>query len=88
MSYYPSSQIKPNQYTNGGEYILSTTKEIYKGYYYELSNEKEDMVVNQNNSSQQQTSQNNSNSSQGSDQIQNFFSKNFGTDLTNALSFK
>jgi len=38
MSYYPSSQIKPNQYTNGGEYILSTTKEIYKGYYYELSN--------------------------------------------------
>jgi hypothetical protein len=40
MSYYPSSQIKPNQYTNGGEYILSTTKEIYKGYYYELSNGK------------------------------------------------
>jgi hypothetical protein len=38
MSYYPSSQIKPNQYTNGGEYILSTTKENYKGYYYELSN--------------------------------------------------
>ena len=38
--------------------------------------------------SQQQTSQNNSNSSQGSDQVQNFFSKNFGTDLTNALSFK
>ena len=40
MSYYPTSQIKPNQYTNGGEYILSTTKEIYKGYYYELSNGK------------------------------------------------
>jgi hypothetical protein len=38
MSYYPSSQIKPNLYTNGGEYILSTTKENYKGYYYELSN--------------------------------------------------
>jgi hypothetical protein len=37
MPYYPSSQIKPNQYTNGGEYILSTTKENYKGYYYETS---------------------------------------------------
>lgn len=38
MSYYPSSQIKQNLYTNGGEYALSTTKEIYKGYYYEVSN--------------------------------------------------
>lgn len=37
MPYYPSSQIKPNQYTNGGEYVLSTTKETYKGYYYETS---------------------------------------------------
>ena len=37
MPYYPSSQTKPNQYTNGGEYILSTTKENYKGYYYETS---------------------------------------------------
>jgi hypothetical protein len=36
--YYPKSQIKPNLYTNGGEYILSTTKEDYKGYYYEVSN--------------------------------------------------
>lgn len=36
--YYPKSQIKPNLYTNGGEYILSTTKEDYKGYYYETSN--------------------------------------------------
>jgi hypothetical protein len=35
--YYPKSQIKPNLYTNGGEYILSTTKEDYKGYYYEVS---------------------------------------------------
>jgi hypothetical protein len=35
--YYPKSQIKPNLYTNGGEYILSTTKEDYKGYYYETS---------------------------------------------------
>lgn len=36
--YYPKSQIKSNLYTNGGEYILSTTKEEYKGYYYEISN--------------------------------------------------
>jgi hypothetical protein len=35
--YFPKSQIKPNLYTNGGEYILSTTKEDYKGYYYEVS---------------------------------------------------
>lgn len=38
MQYYPSSQLKSNLYTNGGEYILSTTKENYKGYYYETSN--------------------------------------------------
>jgi hypothetical protein len=38
MPYYPLSQIKPNLFTNGGEYILSTTKENYKGSYYELSN--------------------------------------------------
>ena len=36
--YFPKSQINPNLYTNGGEYILSTTKENYKGYYYETSN--------------------------------------------------
>ena len=36
--YYPKSQIKTNLYTNGGEYILSTIKEDYKGYYYEISN--------------------------------------------------
>jgi hypothetical protein len=36
--YFPKSQIKPNLYTNGGEYILSTTKEGYSGYYYEISN--------------------------------------------------
>ena len=35
--YYPKSQIKPNLYTNGKEYILSTTKEDYIGYYYEIS---------------------------------------------------
>ena len=38
MSYYPKSQIKTNLYTNGGEYLLSSTKEEYKGYYYETSN--------------------------------------------------
>jgi hypothetical protein len=35
--YFPKSQIKPNLYTNGGEYVLSTTKEDYKGYYYKTS---------------------------------------------------
>jgi len=38
MSYYPKSQIKSNLFTNGNEYILATTKEEYKGYYYEVSN--------------------------------------------------
>jgi hypothetical protein len=36
--YFPKSQIKSNLFTNGNEYILSTTKEEYKGYYYETSN--------------------------------------------------
>ena len=36
--YYPKSQIKTNLYTNGGEYILSSTKEDYKGYFYKVSN--------------------------------------------------
>jgi hypothetical protein len=40
MAFYPKSQIKQNLYTNGGEYILSTTKEEYKGYYYEISSGK------------------------------------------------
>jgi hypothetical protein len=38
--YFPKSQIKPNLFTNGGEYILSTTREEYKGYYYKVSNGK------------------------------------------------
>ena len=38
--YYPKSQIKPNLYTNGGEFILSITKEDYKGYYYKVSSGK------------------------------------------------
>jgi hypothetical protein len=35
--YYPKSQIKTNLYTDGSEYILSTTKEGYTGFYYEIS---------------------------------------------------
>ena len=35
--YYPKSQIKPNLYTGGNEYIISLTKEGYTGYYYEVS---------------------------------------------------
>lgn len=38
--YFPKSQIKTGLYTNGSEYVLSTTKEDYMGYYYELSNGK------------------------------------------------
>tara|TARA_R110001592_G_scaffold330169_1_gene612277 strand:- start:6 stop:941 length:936 start_codon:yes stop_codon:yes gene_type:complete len=38
MPYYPSSQVLPNLYTNGGEYALITTGEVYKGYYHEISN--------------------------------------------------
>jgi hypothetical protein len=37
MAYYPKSQIKTNLYTNGNEYLLSTTNEYYQGYYYEIS---------------------------------------------------
>jgi hypothetical protein len=37
MAYYPKSQIKSNLYTNGGEYLLSSTREVYIGYYYEIS---------------------------------------------------
>jgi hypothetical protein len=38
MAYYPKSQIKTNLYTNGEEYLLSTTGKYYKGYFYEVSN--------------------------------------------------
>lgn len=36
--YYPKSQIVTNLYTDGREFILSTTKEDYIGDYYTLSN--------------------------------------------------
>lgn len=35
--YYPKSQITPNLYTNGGEYMLSSTGEGYIGYYYDTA---------------------------------------------------
>jgi len=35
--YFPKSQIKTNLYTNGDEYILSTTLENYKGFYFKTS---------------------------------------------------
>lgn len=37
MAYFPKSQIETNLYTNGGEYLLSTTQEAYIGYYYKTS---------------------------------------------------
>ena len=39
MAYYPKSQIKTDLYSEG-EYILSTTRLSYIGYYHELSNGK------------------------------------------------
>ena len=38
MAYYPKSQIKTNLKTSGDEFILSSTKEKYIGFYYEVSN--------------------------------------------------
>ena len=32
--YYPKSQITPNLYTNGGEFVYADTKEAYSGYYF------------------------------------------------------
>jgi hypothetical protein len=32
--YFPATQFTPNLYTNGDEYVLSTTREPYKGYYF------------------------------------------------------
>jgi len=41
MPYYPKSQIKTGLYTNGGEYVLITTKEYYRGIYYKISSGKQ-----------------------------------------------
>jgi hypothetical protein len=35
--YFPKSQITPNLYTNGGEYVFLSTQENYIGYYFKTS---------------------------------------------------
>ena len=35
--YYPKSQITKNLYTNGNEFEIASTKEVYTGYYYTVS---------------------------------------------------
>ncbi len=35
--YFPKSQIKTNLYTNGGEYVISSNKSEYVGYYFQIS---------------------------------------------------
>ena len=35
--YYPKSQITPNLYTNGNEFVYANTKEPYSGYYFKTS---------------------------------------------------
>jgi hypothetical protein len=35
--YYPKSQITPNLYTNGEEFVYADTKEAYNGYYFKVS---------------------------------------------------
>ena len=35
--YYPKSQIKPNQYTNGGEFAYANNSQEYIGYYFKVS---------------------------------------------------
>lgn len=37
MAYLPLSQIKSNLYTKGGEFVIESTQEDYRGYYYETS---------------------------------------------------
>ena len=46
--YYPLSQIKPNLYTNGGEFIISSTGANYIGYYFKTSDGKYFTGKNQN----------------------------------------
>jgi hypothetical protein len=36
--YYPKSQIKTGSYTNGDQFINTSTNKLYQGYYYETSN--------------------------------------------------
>jgi len=37
MSYYPKSQIQTNKYTNGKEFVFTSTGVSYKGYYWQTS---------------------------------------------------
>jgi hypothetical protein len=46
--YYPTSQITPNLYTNGNEFVLTTTQEVYSGFYYKVSTGKFYTGKNQN----------------------------------------
>jgi len=46
--YYPKSQITPNLYTNGGDFVLSTDNSDYTGYYFKISTGKYFTGRNQN----------------------------------------
>jgi len=35
--YFPKSQITPNLYTNGDEFLIASTKVSYTGYYFKVS---------------------------------------------------
>ena len=35
--YFPLSQITPNLYTNGNEFIIQSTQQPYIGYYFKTS---------------------------------------------------
>jgi hypothetical protein len=35
--YYPLSQITPNLYTNGNEFVIDGTQQVYTGYYFKTS---------------------------------------------------
>lgn len=37
MAYIPKNKIQTNLYTNGGEYISTSTRQSYSGIYYKLS---------------------------------------------------
>ena len=38
--YFPLSQITPNLHTNGGEFVIISSQEDYKGYYFKTSSGK------------------------------------------------
>jgi hypothetical protein len=46
--YYPKSQITPNLYTNGEEFVFKTNLSPYKGYYFKTSKGEYFTVRNQN----------------------------------------